>query len=282
MSATIPAAWMPRVPMKRIHGHWTAGNHTASDTDKRAYHVLVEGDGKIIRGKPSIAANSGGTKDGYAAHTLNANSDSIGVSMCGMAGAVESPFNPGRAPLTKMQWDAFVRAVAELASFYQIPVTPKTILFHAEVQANLGIAQRAKWDVIRLPFDPSVSGAKTVGDKLRREVSALLASGAPSAPVDPVPAGGIGRVNAPVLNTRNAPNGDVTGSLKAGTQVEINGIDGVWLNVTTTGGFSVWVHRNHITMIDGPPPLEPTRPNPRRALLQDIRNKLDELEAMGA
>jgi hypothetical protein len=277
----IPAEWMPRVPMKRIHGHWTAGNHTASPTDRRAYHLLIEGDGKLIRGVPSIALNSGRTHDGYAAHTLNANTDAIGVSMCGMAGAVESPFNPGRAPLTAVQWRAFVQAVAALAQFYAIPVTPKTILFHAEVQANLGITQRAKWDVIRLPFDPAVVGAKAVGDKLRREVASILAGDAPAAPPSPVPAGGIGRVTAPELNTRNGPNGEVTGSLKAGTLVEINGIDGNWLNVTTPAGYSVWAHRDFIEMVDGPPPLEPTKPDPRRALINDIRSKLDMLEAMG-
>ncbi|WP_252911671.1 N-acetylmuramoyl-L-alanine amidase [Aliihoeflea aestuarii] len=226
--------------MKRIIGHWTAGNHTASDTDKRAYYVLIEGIGKIIRGVPSIDLNSGSIKNGYAAHTLNCNTDSIGLSMCCMAGAIESPFSAGRAPLTAVQWSAFVRAVAEHARFYQIPVTPQTILFHAEVQANLCIAQRAKWDVIRLPFEPSVVGAKEAGDKLRREVAALLAGNAPTAPQEPVPAGGIGRITAPVLNTRNGPNGDVTGSLKAGTLVEVNGLDGVWLNVTTPAGFSVW------------------------------------------
>ncbi|MHB2265640.1 N-acetylmuramoyl-L-alanine amidase [Aliihoeflea sp. PC F10.4] len=282
MTSVIPAAWMPRVPMKRIIGHWTAGNHAASDTDKKAYHVLVEGSGKVIRGTPSIDLNSGSIKNGYAAHTLNCNTDSIGISMCGMAGAVESPFNAGRAPLTAVQWDAFVRVVAEHARFYQIPVSDKTILFHAEVPPNLGITQRAKWDVIRLPFDPSVTGGRAVGDKLRREVAALLAADAPAAPREPVPAGGIGRVTAPVLNTRNSPNGDVTGSLKAGTLVEINGLDGVWLNATTPAGFSVWVHRDHVEMIDGPPALEPTKPSPHRAIIDRIRRELDELEALGA
>lgn len=40
MTFVIPAAWMPRVPVKRQTGHWTAGNHKASDTDKNAYNAL--------------------------------------------------------------------------------------------------------------------------------------------------------------------------------------------------------------------------------------------------
>ncbi len=279
MTDLIPAGWMPAVPMKRIHGHWTAGGHRANATDLRAYHILVEGDAKVLKGVPSIAANSGGTKDGYAAHTLNANSDAIGVSMCGMMGATESPFNAGPAPLTQVQWDAFVRAVAELARFYKIPIGPKTILFHAEVQANLGIAQRNKWDVIRLPFDPTVSGAKAVGDKLRREVAALLAGEAPVAPPEPVPAGGVARVTASSLNFRRTPNGEATGLLPRGTTLEVLGISGEWMHVRTPAGFEGWVSRLHVEMVDGPPPVQPTVPDPRRALLNAIRRQLDELEA---
>ena len=51
----IPDAWLPAVPMKRVHGHWTAGGHEANETDRKAYHLLVEGDGKLVRGIPSIA-----------------------------------------------------------------------------------------------------------------------------------------------------------------------------------------------------------------------------------
>ncbi|APH71472.1 peptidoglycan recognition protein family protein [Aquibium oceanicum] len=99
----IPGAWLPAVPMNRIHGHWTAGGHKANETDRKAYHFLVEGDGNIVRGIPSISANSGSLKDRYSAHTLNANTDSINISMRVMAGAVESPFDPSCAPLTVPQ-----------------------------------------------------------------------------------------------------------------------------------------------------------------------------------
>lgn len=275
----IPAAWMPRVPMKRIHGHWTAGNHRASPTDIGAYHTLIEGDGTPVKGKPSIAANSGGTKDGYAAHTLNANSDAIGISMCGMAGAVESPFNPGRAPLTKVQWDAFIVAVAEHAKFYEIPVTPKTILFHAEVEANLGIKQRNKWDVTRLPFDPSVVGAKAIGDKMRREVAAILAGGQTKPAPEPIPADGIAEAIVKAATSSLVKGGSV-GSIPAGTRLSVLSVSGDRVQVKTPAGYKVWVDRTAIRMIDGPPALEPTTPSPRRKLIAEIRERLDALEAL--
>ncbi len=170
----LPADWMPDAKMQRVIVHWTAGTHSASETDRGHYHVLIEGSGKPIRGKPSIKLNEAPAKTGYAAHTLNCNSGSIGVSMCCMGGAIESPFSAGKYPMTREQWEAMTSAVADLCRRYSIPVTDKTVLSHAEVQNNLGIQQRGKWDFTRLAFAPSVVGAKACGDKMRAEVRAKL------------------------------------------------------------------------------------------------------------
>jgi N-acetyl-anhydromuramyl-L-alanine amidase AmpD len=171
----IPAGWMPAASIDRIIGHWTAGNYTPTDFDEGHYHVLIDGNAKAVRGTPSIALNSRPkAQPGYAAHTLNCNTGSIGISICAMAGAVESPFNAGRAPITQAQWFAFVLAVADLCERYQLPVTRKTVLTHAEVQENLGIKQRSKWDIAVLPFDRKCNTARKVGDRLRAEVSAAL------------------------------------------------------------------------------------------------------------
>lgn len=48
------------------------------------------------------------------------------------------------------------------------------MLSHAEVQTTLGIRQSGKWDVARLAFDPSVVGAKAVGDLFRKRTAALI------------------------------------------------------------------------------------------------------------
>jgi len=136
---------------------------------------LIEADATIVRGNPSIALNdAGGTKKGYAAHTLNCNTGSIGVALCCMAGAVESPFTAGSAPMTLAQWQVLPRVVADLCRRYGIPVTPKTVLSHAEVQTNLGIKQKGKWDISRVPPIPSLVGAKACGDALRAAVADLI------------------------------------------------------------------------------------------------------------
>jgi N-acetyl-anhydromuramyl-L-alanine amidase AmpD len=176
MSATniIPEDWKPAAKMQRIICHWTAGAHKASDFDRGHYHILIEADGKLIRGIPTIDANQAPVGKNYAAHTLNCNTGSIGVSLCCMAEAVEAPFNPGKHPMTEKQWDTLAAVVADLCREYKIPVGPKTVLSHAEVQSNLGILQRGKWDFTRLAFAPSVKGAQACGDNLRAAVAKLL------------------------------------------------------------------------------------------------------------
>lgn len=174
----IPEAWLPNVKMRRIHNHWTAGSYNASDTDLEHYHLVIEGDLDILRGKHSIAANvniKNKTSDEYAAHTLNANTGAIGVSLCCMGGAIENPFNAGKWPMLEGQWDVLVSVNAQLCRHYSIAVSPETVLSHAEVHANLGIPQRGKWDYTRLPFKPYVSGARDIGNLFRAEVALVLA-----------------------------------------------------------------------------------------------------------
>ncbi len=164
--------WMPHVPMKRIICHWTAGDYTASDFDRRFYHFLIDGEPSLVRGFHSITANVD-TRDGdYAAHTLNCNQGSIGISVCAMGGAVESPYNPGKWPIKASQLDMLYKDVAVLATFYRIPVTPQTILTHAEVQRNLGIIQRGKWDISHV--STSLATAKDFGDNMRSIVTNIM------------------------------------------------------------------------------------------------------------
>jgi hypothetical protein len=171
----IPTAWMPAANVVRVIGHWTAGNYAPTEFDRGHYHILIDGNSKPIRGVPSIALNAlPKAKSGYAAHTLNCNTGSIGISIAAMAGAVQSPLNVGKAPITHGQWMTFVLATADLCERYGIPVTPATVLTHAEVQTNLKIKQKGKWDIAILPFDPSFNTAKKVGDRLRSEVQAAL------------------------------------------------------------------------------------------------------------
>lgn len=160
--------------MKRIVLHWSAGGPTASALDLDHYHGLTEASGKCVYGNYKPEHNAS-TKDGhYAAHTRALNTGSIGLAMCGMVGAVENPFNPGAAPLNWKQVKAFAGFVAEFAHTYKIPVTRRTILFHAEVQPTLGVWQRGKWDVAWLPDMAAPGDPVAVGDRMRYMIAAEM------------------------------------------------------------------------------------------------------------
>lgn len=178
MDGPIPLAWLPRVSMQRVHLHWTAGAHRASAFDKKHYHILIEYDGNLVKGAPSISYNKRplNRRLPYAAHTLNANDGAIGVSLCCMGDprVSESNYVNIRNPMTRAQWHTMIRVIAQLCEFYSIPVTPQTVLSHAEVSRNLNRPQRGKWDFTRLSFDPEVKGAKVIGDRMRRETLAIM------------------------------------------------------------------------------------------------------------
>ena len=253
MAQVVPASWMPSVAMKRIHVHWTAGGYTANSTDKNAYHILIQGDATLVRGNKSIAANAAGSGLPQASHTKNANTGAIGVSICSMMQAVESPFSAGPAPLLLVQWQRMVAVVADLADFYGIPVTPVTILTHAEVQPNLGIQQNAKWDIVRLPFLPAVVGHKAVGDKLRLEVAQVLDGVQPG--IGPIPQDmrlprfRVFGVAPSTLNFRASPGGEKKGVLPEGTIVEKLSASGDWWQVRTPAGFVGWVAHSFLKAI---------------------------------
>jgi hypothetical protein len=255
----LPSDWTPAADMRRVICHWTAGAHTASDFDKQHYHLLIESGPRVVRGTPSIVLNQSPVRLGYAAHTRNCNGGSVGVSLCCMAGARESPFDAGAYPMTREQWGALVQVVADLCLVYDIAVSRTTVLSHAEVQGNLGIAQAGKWDFTRLAFDPAVVGALACGDKLRAEVAALLTP-APKVEPAPLPAEPInapqpedsetGVVTADVLNFRRAPDGEITGSLPRGVVLSIIGRSGAWLNVVTPAGYTGWVHGDYVKVLE--------------------------------
>lgn len=283
----LDAGRLARVPMMAIVEHWTGGGHRANATDLRSYHVLTEGDGTPRYGV-DIARNSGGAHAGYAAHTRGANSNRIGHSMCGMIGAREAPWNPGTQPLTIVQWSRHVLAAADLCEVYRIAVARDKLLFHAEVQATLGIAQNGKWDVVRLPFDESVRGARAIGDRFRDEVLSALRGNGPNIPLpqpEPLPAmseGASGIVTAPTLNFRRGPGAshEKTGELPAGTPITVLAFDGDWLRVRTPAGHEGWVHGGYVRLVDtAPAEGSGTVPDPIHAQFAAVRGLLDHVEA---
>lgn len=160
--------------MDRIITHWTAGGGRASALDRKHYHRLTEWDGNIVAGTEAIEDNIVTSDGDYAAHTRNLNTGSIGVAMCGMRGATEYPFDPGPSAISEKQFNAHCVLVADLCRTYGIPVTRETVLTHAEVEPTLGVKQRGKWDLTRLPFRRDLVGALPVGDYMRERVLQIL------------------------------------------------------------------------------------------------------------
>lgn len=171
--------------MKRIILHWSAGSHRASSLDRQHYHLMIEGDGRVVYGDKPISANAAPLSKDYAAHTRNLNTDSIGVAVCAMAGAVQSPFSPGRYPITDAQIASLVKEVARLATGYAIPVTRQTILSHAEVQPTLGVAQSGKWDIAWLPGRSKANDPIGCGDYLRALIADQIRGAPPVRPDAP-------------------------------------------------------------------------------------------------
>ena len=180
MDIWIPKEWLPKVTMKRVHIHWTAGPAMSRPDEAEHYHMILNQDLTLRKGV-DIRLNSyakAPAPKGYAAHTWNANQYAIGYSLAGMRLAKQSPFDPGPDPITEPQYTRAVRHTAQLCKFYGIPVSRKTVLTHAEVQANLGITQKAKWDIAILPWQPKeFNTAEKVGNLFRSEVQYLLEKG---------------------------------------------------------------------------------------------------------
>lgn len=164
----------PAAGLSRIIWHWTAGTHVVSSLDRDHYHFIIAGDGSTVEGNRAPEANIN-TRDGlYAPHTLNCNTGSIGIAVAGMHGAAERPFSAGGFPIREVQVTAIVNLTASLCRKYGIPVTPRTVLSHAEVQPTLGIAQRGKWDISWLPGMNAASDPVAIGNILRGRVSAVI------------------------------------------------------------------------------------------------------------
>lgn len=159
--------------MKRIIIHWTGGAYAANATDRKHYHFIVEGTGRVVKGNYAPDDNLS-TSTPYAAHTRGLNTGSIGVAFAAMFAAKERPFDAGKYPIMQKQVDAMVKLVADLCDEYGIPVTPEAVLTHAEVEGNLGIKQRAKWDVNWLPGMDYPGHPSATGDLLRVKIKAAM------------------------------------------------------------------------------------------------------------
>lgn len=151
------------VSLKMITFHWTGGTYVPNDTDKNAYHFLIDGSGKVIAGKYKPEDNLN-CKDGvYARHCGGGNTGNIGIAICGMWSK--------DYPIKRIQIEAACKLAAELAVKYGIRITNKTVLTHAEFgKLNPHTTSYGKIDIINLPC-VCVYGIDNVGNWIRNKVN---------------------------------------------------------------------------------------------------------------
>lgn len=157
----------PASGLHRIILHWTAGADGLIELERQHYHIIIDRAGRTHVGALKPEANANCRNGRYAAHTRALNTGSIGVALDAMAGAKQTPFEPGKYPITQVQVQALAETAADLCETYQIPVSPYSVLTHAEVQPTLGVKQRCKWDITWLPDMAEPEDPVDVGNKLR-------------------------------------------------------------------------------------------------------------------
>ena len=221
--------------MNRIVFHHTGGTYKPNVVDKKAYHVLIDGDGKEHAGRFPILNNAPGRirRGSYAAHTRGLNTGTIGVSLCSMGGGQwADPFG-GRYPVKIAQVDALVAFLARASHEYGIDVDRRFILSHAEVEQTLGVKQRNKWDFDYDPRGGSGRDPIAIGDEIRQEVLFRLEGVKPNIP----------QVR-PVL--RQGSRGDTVIDLQAALVIPEDGMFGPQTRSTV-----VRFQRNHGLLPDG-------------------------------
>lgn len=155
--------------MKRIIIHWTAGGYFPTEHEKECYHFLVDRNGNIHDGKFKPEDNKNCNDGKYAEHTGGGNSGSIGISMCGMHG-FKNKNNVGNYPITSIQFETTMKFCAELATRYNISITPQSVLTHYEFGLkNPNTSSKGKIDIIHIPPYSWVT-ANDVGTFIRSKI----------------------------------------------------------------------------------------------------------------
>lgn len=155
--------------VRGIVWHWTAGSHGIIELERKSYNALFDNQGNWYDGGATAQEQVHyDWRNGIGvSHTKSMNTGWLGASVDAMAGATEFPLNWGSNPVTWEGIDAMLDWTMEQCEEYDIPVSPWTVLSHAEVQQTLGVTQKWKWDYKVLPgYDRSVD-ARIVGDILR-------------------------------------------------------------------------------------------------------------------
>lgn len=148
--------------LNRITIHWTAGTYVPNETDKQAYHFLIDGEGKVHKGKYKPEDNINCQDGVYARHCGGGNTGNIGIALCGMYSQ--------DYPIKRIQLEAACKLTAQLCDKYGIRITNKNIVTHAEFgKQHPHTTSAGKIDIINLPC-VAVYGVDNVGNWIRNKV----------------------------------------------------------------------------------------------------------------
>lgn len=140
--------------------HWTAGNYQPCATDIEHYHYLVDGDGRVHKGKYTPKDNENCTDGKYAAHCGGGNTGRIGIAICCRKDT--------KTPPTQKQVEAMCKLAAEVC--YTYGLRPSQVITHAEFGLlHPKTASYGKIDINEISYVP-VSGVSDTGNYLRNKV----------------------------------------------------------------------------------------------------------------
>lgn len=146
--------------MKGIILHWTAGSYFPNSTDLLHYHFVIDGEGKVHKGKYEPRDNENCTDGKYAAHCGGGNTGRIGIAICCRKNLNTYP--------TQKQVEAMCKLSAELCNLYGL--SPAKVLTHAEFgQQHSKTSSYGKIDINSIPY-ANKKGIKECGDYLRNKV----------------------------------------------------------------------------------------------------------------
>ncbi len=197
----------PKRPIEGIERmilHWTAGDrdipnggiHIATPEEMFRYHILVEHDEgptpdpaddeiNVLAGVP-IERNTGDLsgrsaahndpRKGYAAHTRGFNTGSLGLSLCGMRGAVDyrpgGDVDPGPSPISSRQVEVMIGLIVQFCRIWGYAPTEDRVFTHWEAGALHGRDQGSRWDIGWIPGH--IFERRDVGPWIRRYASETI------------------------------------------------------------------------------------------------------------
>ena len=140
---------------KRIVLHWTGGGYLANYADRKAYHFVIEGSGRIVEGRHAPEDNLNCNDKYYAAHVEGGNTGSIGIAIACRKDLATQP--------KRKQVEAMCKLAAELCKKYGMEINSTTVVTHCEIDP------KNKIDINNIPC-MALYGAKNVADELRKKV----------------------------------------------------------------------------------------------------------------